>query len=223
MLIHIRQLLCEDEIRKVGELLDRTEFVDGTTTAGVRAALVKRNLQADEATAETRQASELVITALGRSAPFRAAVRPKAMLPALFSRYEPGMAYGEHLDNPIMGHPIPLRTDVSVTVFLNDPAEYDGGELVVQSDSGVQAIRGGAGDAFAYPSNLFHSVAEVTRGVRKVAVTWVQSLVRDPGRRRILYDLELAVESLRKGEADETAIALVRKSQMNLLRLWGDV
>jgi len=145
------------------------------------------------------------------------------MLLPLFNRYEPGMHYGEHLDNPLMGANTPIRTDVSVTIFLSDPATYDGGELMLQTDAGVKTFRGNAGDAFAYPSNLFHQVTAVTRGIRIVAVTWAQSIIRDPAQRRILYDLGQTIERLQGESPANPCLPLVQKSQMNLVRMWADV
>ena len=223
MLIHIQQLLAEDELSQVREHLQEAEFRDGRETAGPTAARVKENLQLDSALQPAQAAGRVVVGALQRNRAFGMAVRPKAMLLPLFNRYEPGMQYGEHLDNPLMGGSRPIRTDVSVTVFLSDPTTYDGGELVLQTDSGVKRFRGNAGDAFAYPSNLFHQVTAVTRGVRIVAVTWAQSIIRDPAQRRILYDLGLIIERLQGESPSNPCLPLVQKSQMNLIRMWADV
>lgn len=223
MLIHIQNLLTADDLSEVQNRLQQAEFIDGKATAGAVAARVKQNLQLEESSREARDAGQIVLDALRNNRAFCAAVRPKAMLVPLFCRYEPGMHYGEHLDNPIMGGSVQVRTDVSVTVFLSDLSGYEGGELVVRTESGVQQFRGNAGDAFAYPSNLFHQVNRVTKGVRHVAVTWVQSIIRDDAQRRILFDLGQVIESLQKENANHACIPLTQKCQMNLTRMWAEV
>jgi PKHD-type hydroxylase len=223
MLIHIQNLLTADELTGIHEQLNEAEFVDGKVTAGATAARVKDNLQLDGKAPPAQAAGKIILAAIQRNRAFGMAVRPKAMLMPLFNRYEQGMQYGEHLDNPLMGGRVPVRSDVSVTIFLSDPDTYDGGELVLQTDAGTKTIRGNAGDAFAYPSNLFHQVTPVTRGVRIVGVTWVQSIIRDPAQRRLLYDLGQAVEHLQAEIPPNPSLALVQKCQMNLVRMWAEL
>lgn len=223
MLVHIRKLLSPEKLTEVQRFLDAGEFTDGRSSAGTTAARVKQNLQLTEDAPAGRDAGKIVAAALQSNGLFWNAVRPKAMLAPVFSRYEEGMQYGEHLDNPLMGGEVQIRTDVSVTVFLNDPADYDGGELVIHSDYSTQAIKCDAGDGFAYPSNLFHSVNAVTRGTRLVAVTWVQSMVRDPARRRILFDLADVAGRLTRQNADDPSAGIIQRCHMNLTRMWADV
>jgi PKHD-type hydroxylase len=149
-------------------------------------------------------------------------VWPKQVRGILFSRYEPGMRYGNHVDNAIMGQANPWRSDVAFPIFLGDPADYDGGELVIESPLGVQEVKLAAGEAVVYPSSSVHRVAEVTRGQRLAAIGWAQSQVRDPAQREILYDLERIKRLLadRLPDAAETDWAF--KTQANLLRMWAD-
>jgi PKHD-type hydroxylase len=142
----------------------------------------------------------------------------------LYARYRPGMTYGEHLDDPIMGTGgVLYRSDVAVTVFLSGPEEYDGGELVIRTAAGEQKVKGVAGDAVLYPASTIHHVSPVTRGERLVAVTWVQSLVRDPARRELLYGLNLAREKLLQGAPEAEETAQVNAAYLNLIRMWSDI
>jgi len=155
---------------------------------------------------------------------YRGGALPLRVASPLYARYTPGMSYGDHLDDPIMGADGALyRSDVAITVFLNDPDAYDGGELIVRSSFGTNEVKLPAGDAVMYPASSLHQVREVTRGERLVAVTWVQSLVRDPARRELLYQLNQAREKLLRvfPAAEETA--QVDNAYMNLIRMWGDI
>lgn len=223
MIICIANLLETDALGKLRALLDAARFEDGRATAGWHARLVKENRQAVARDAATRQAGEIVTAALLGHEVFRSAVRPRRMRPPLFARYGVGETYGTHVDDALMGLDAPegpLRTDVAVTVFLSDPATYEGGALVIEDPAGEQEFRLGAGDAIAYPATTLHRVAPVTAGERLVAVTWVQSLVRDPARREILFDLETAKRCVFAAEGKGTTFDLLAKSHANLLRRW---
>lgn len=217
--------LCLSEVLEPATLatvraqLEQATFVDGAATAGWHARGVKLNLQTtDEA------AAQQVHQALLRHPVFSAATLPRRIRSPLFSRYTAGMSYGTHVDDALMGAVDSLRTDLAVTVFLSDPASYDGGELVIDSHSGTQAYKLAAGDAIAYPATQLHRVAEVTRGERLAAVLWVQSRVRDPAQREILFDLDTARRGIwdKNGRRHTAEFDLLAKTYSNLLRAWAD-
>jgi PKHD-type hydroxylase len=166
-------------------------------------------------------AQQRVVSALGANPVFAAAVLPRHFAPPLFARYEPGMSFGSHMDNPLMG-PDHMRADVSVTIFLSDPDSYDGGELVMETTGGEAAYKLTAGSAVTYPTTMFHRVEPVTRGTREVAVTWAQSLIRRPDQREILFDLERTARAIFEREGKSTDFNLVNKSTSNLRRMWVD-
>lgn len=192
-------------------------FADGKTTAGYRAKRVKHNEQLSNADPALKQ---LIIEGLTRHPEFKRAAFAKSIRPPLFSRYQSEMTYGWHVDNALMGSPRQSRSDISVTVFLNGPDEYQGGELEIRSDLGAQEVKLPAGAAVLYPSNSVHRVAPVTEGERLVAVTWIESLVRDPVKREILYDLGRVSSFLDKSAPGAPETEQAQKSYANLLRLW---
>lgn len=223
MIICISSILDPDALGKLRSLLSEARFEAGAASAGWHARLVKANRQAVRRDPAARQAEAIVTEALGRNPVFAAAVRPLRMRPPLFARYGAGEAYGRHVDDAVMRSADgPLRTDVAVTVFLADPESYGGGELVIEDPAGEQSFKLGAGAAIAYPATTLHRVAEVTSGERLVAVTWVQSLVRDPGRREILFDLETAKQDVFGAGGKSPTFDLLAKTQANLLRLWAE-
>lgn len=200
-------------------MLATADFSDGARTAGWNARPVKHNLQATH-----DAAAQLVQQALNRHPLFRTAVFPSRLRAPLFSRYLPGMSYGTHIDNPLMGTTTPLRADLAVTLFLSEPADYEGGELVLDTHSGTQAYKLEAGQALVYPATTLHRVAEVTRGERLAAVLWVQSLVRDAAQREILFDVDTVRRSLwqQAGEVSTPEFELLSKTHANLLRAWAE-
>jgi PKHD-type hydroxylase len=225
MVVCIAGLLDAGALGKVRALLDGARFADGARTAGWHARAVKANRQAEAQDAAARQAGAIVSAALLDDPVFRAAALPRRLRPVLFARYGEGEAYGAHVDDAIMGATEaggPLRTDVAVTVFLAPPEAYQGGELVVEDAGGEQAFKLGAGDAVAYPATTLHRVAPVTAGERLVAVTWAQSLVRDPAAREILFDLDRARRRVFEREGKSASFDLVAKSHANLLRRWAE-
>lgn len=219
MLLKIPQVLTAEELETIASSLEASEFVDGKLTAGWYAKQVKHNQQLSKGTDRTQKLKKMIETALDRNLLFQAAVRPKAIHSLLFSRYDPGMSYGRHTDNALMGK---WRSDVSFTIFLNSPSAYEGGELVIESADDETGYKLEAGEAIVYPSSTLHRVDRVTKGTRFVCVGWVQSWVRDPGDREILFDLETVRRSLfaRDGKTDE--FDLLSKSIANLLRKWMD-
>jgi PKHD-type hydroxylase len=222
MMLCIPEVLSREELQRARTALASAEFVDGKTTAGYRAVRVKNNLQLPSNSPHAKEISVLIEQALRRNRTFDWAIWPKLIRGILISRYEPGMQYGYHVDDAINRKPDPARTDVAFTIFLSDPAEYDGGELVIDAGLGPQEVKLAAGEAVVYPASTLHRVAEVTRGRRVVAVGWVQSQVRDPAQREILYDLERIKRLLAERLPDAPETDLAFKTQSNLLRMWAD-
>jgi len=224
MLLILKKVLTRDQLLGAREFLARTAFRDGKLSAGMVAARVKHNLEANREAKEIAQVDDLVMGSLVRHADYRAGALPLKVAAPFYARYQPGMRYGDHVDDPVMGMGGALyRTDISITIFLSDPKDYDGGELVVRSSFGDQRVKLPAGDAVMYPSSSLHHVAEVTRGERLVAVTWVQSLVRDPAQRELLYELNRVRERLLAASAESEEAVIVNRTYVNLVRMWGDV
>jgi PKHD-type hydroxylase len=222
MLISIPDILEWAELKKIRAAVAGAQFVDGKRTAGYRAKRVKHNLQLDREAPDAKAVKSLILTALRRNPTFQRAALPKHVRPPLISRYEEGMNYGLHVDDALMGKDSKARTDLSVTVFLNDPTDYEGGELVMMSPFGEQRIKQPAGSAVVYPSSTLHRVAPVTRGERLAGVTWVQSHVRDPARREILFDIWRIREKLAKADPDAEESDLAFKTYANLMRMWSE-
>lgn len=224
MLIEIPGLLNEAFLTKIHEVLASARFVDGKLTAGMAAAKVKHNEELEQDPDKLQILYRILMTSLGHNATFKSAALPNKVADFIFARYQPGMRYGDHVDDPVMGSGGPrFRSDVSMTVFLNPPESYDGGELVIRTSFGERKVKLNAGDAVVYPSSSLHHVAEVTRGERLVALTWIQSLVRDPGQRELLFELDQAREHLLRSEPDSEHAKRVDRSYANLLRMWAEV
>ena len=222
MIVPIAGVLSPAQLAEIHARLDEGRFVDGRETAGWHARLVKDNQQAARGESVQR-AGDIVRTALEASEVFKAAVRPQRLRAPLFSRYSDGQSYGAHVDDALMrAGEATIRTDVSVTVFLNDPESYAGGELVIESTGGEQSFKLEAGAVLAYPSTTLHYVAPITQGRREVAVTWAQSQVRSAEQREILFDLDTARRGLFQREGKTREFDLLSKSQANLLRLWAE-
>jgi PKHD-type hydroxylase len=213
MLLCVENVLTSDELASLSALLAQGRWEDGLGTVWAGAAKVKHNQQLAPNAPETRKAQEIVAQALTRNETFVLATRPKALLPTRFSRYEPGMRYGPHWDDALSRQPM-LRYDVSYTLFLADPAGYDGGELVIEHSDGERPYKLPRGGMVLYPSN------EVTRGERLAAVGWVQSLVRDAAKRELLYDLDMARRALFQREGKTREWDLLGKTFANLMRMW---
>jgi PKHD-type hydroxylase len=224
MLLKIPSVLDHDELNAVHRLLAAAPFVDGRLSAGQAARRVKHNLEVDRHTRELEQLNNLVMGKLVQHPIYRSGALPLRVAAPYYARYRPGMRYGDHVDDPIMGADGQLyRSDISITVFLNPPSDYDGGELVINTAFGEQLVKLPAGDAVMYPSSSLHRVAEVTRGERLVAVTWLQSLVRDPARRELLHELNSVREPLLAQEPESERAKLINKTYVNLVRMWGDI
>jgi PKHD-type hydroxylase len=226
MLLAIPDILSADQVAQVRALIDGGVWVDGNATSGPQAALAKRNEQLAEDDAAGIEAGRIVLDALGRTPLFVAAALPLKVFPPLFNRYAGGQDFGVHVDNAVRlrrGSDFRIRSDLSMTLFLEPPTAYDGGELVIEDLFGEQRVKLGAGDAVLYPASSLHRVEPVTRGSRVAAFFWLQSMVRNDGERRILFDLDRAIQRVagEKGQGDRSVIELTGIYH-NLLRRWAD-
>lgn len=226
MMLHIPEVLSADQLAQVRALVDGGDWVDGNETSGFQSALAKDNLQLAEGCEAAVKAGALISAAVGRHPLFLAAALPASVSPPMFNRYGPGKQFGNHVDNSIRlaksGQR--LRADVSATLFLSDPTDYEGGELTVDDTFGVHQVKLAAGDLILYPSSSLHRVEPVVSGRRTAAVLWVQSLVRDDARRALLFDMDMAIQSAaaRLGQDDPAAISLTG-AYHNLLRMWAEL
>ena len=218
MILAISNILSETDVAALRNGLAQAPFEPGEETAGWSARLVKSNLQAAD-TPEVEAMRSLVQARLMAHPVLALAARPKAIVGPLFSRYRPGHAYGAHVDDALIGG---ARTDVSFTLFLSDPASYDGGELIIDTPSGEEAFKLEPGDVVTYPATTLHRVMPVTRGERLAAAGWVRSYLRDPAQRELLFDLETARRRLFDREGKTTEADLLAKCAANLMRMWCD-
>ena len=223
MLLRIPSLLSHEQLQTVQALLARGHFVDGKLSAGAAASRVKYNEELEPGSAELEQLNEIVMGSLVRHPLYRNGALPQRVAVPYYARYTAGMAYGDHIDDPVMGPGPRYRSDIAITIFLNAPESYDGGELVIRTAFGETEVKLAAGDAIMYPASSLHRVATVSHGERLVAVTWVQSLVRDAGKRELLYELNLAREKLLQTLPDAEETAQVNAAYVNLVRMWSEV
>jgi PKHD-type hydroxylase len=224
MLLPLSGVLKADELALVRSWLAGARFADGRLSAGAAARRVKVNEELEAPAPDLERLNRVVMGGLARHPDYRGGALPLHVASPMYARYQPGMAYGDHLDDPIMGADgLMYRSDVAVTVFLSAPEEYDGGELVIRTAFGEQAVKSPAGDAVLYPAGSIHHVNPVTRGERLVALTWVQSLVRDPARRELLYGLNAAREKMLRDAPQAAETAQVDAAYLNLIRMWSDL
>ena len=226
MLLTIPDLLSKAQVAQCRAALNQAEWVDGNVTSGPQSALAKNNQQIPEGSPVARQVGDLIQDALGASPLFIAAALPLKVFPPLFNRYDSGQAFGTHVDNAIRhlrGTNFRIRSDLSATLFLSEPEEYDGGELTVEDTYGVQRVKLAAGDLVLYPSTSLHHVTPVTRGARVSSFFWIQSMVRDDGQRTLLFQMDTAIQQLvaELGNTDAKVISLTGVYH-NLLRRWAD-
>lgn len=226
MLLCIPEVLSKEQVAHCRRTIDRAEWVDGRITAGAQSATVKNNLQLPEGSPAARELGDMVLDALSRSPLFISAAIPLKIFPPLFNRYGVGQSFGTHVDGAIRavpGTPVRIRTDLSVTLFLAEPDEYDGGELTVEDKYGTQEVKLPAGDLVLYPSTSLHHVKPVTRGTRTASFFWLQSMVRDDSARTLLFDLDQTIQQLSAERGIEDA-ACVRLTGIyhNLIRYWAD-
>lgn len=227
MLVHVKDVLSPAEVAHCRARLEAGEWVDGRVTAGAQAARAKNNLQIPEDSPVARELGDVILRALGRSGPFNAAALPLRVLPPLFNRYDVGMGFGAHVDGAIRMVPgvgIRMRADVSTTLFLTDPDDYEGGELVIEDTFGAHAIKLPAGDMIVYPATSLHRVEPITRGARWSAFFWTQSMVKDDGARALLHDLDRGITGVRGALSDDNASVIALTSTYhNLLRRWAEL
>jgi PKHD-type hydroxylase len=226
MMVHIPNVLSADQVARCRDVMQRAAWVDGRVTAGHQSEKVKNNLQLPETAPEARELGGMVMDALGRNSLFFSAVLPKEVFPPLFNRYDAGMTFGSHVDNAIRGYlntPLRIRTDVSSTLFISAPEDYDGGELVVQDTYGTHAAKLPAGDMIIYPGTSLHHVNPITRGSRIASFFWTQSMVRDVTKRSLLFDLDMAIVRLNRDHPEHHSIVELTAVYHNLLRQWTEL
>jgi PKHD-type hydroxylase len=225
MLLHIERVLTPEQVARCRQALAAQDWMDGKVTAGEQSARAKRNLQVPEDAPAARELGEMILTALGHNAAFVSAALPLRVFPPLFNRYDEGMAFDTHVDNAIrFAGPVRFRTDVSATLFLTDPDDYEGGELIVEDAYGEHAVKLPAGDLILYPATSLHRVAPITRGSRWASFFWTQSMVKSDEQRTLLWNLDAAVQGLSQkvGQADPEVVRLAG-AYHNLLRMWAEV
>jgi PKHD-type hydroxylase len=226
MLLCIPDVLTKAEVARLRTLIDAGQWVDGRATAGVQSGQVKRNQQLSEDCSHAQQAGNAVLDALGRCQTFVSAALPLKTFPPLFNRYEGGGSFGVHIDNairPVRGTSVRVRTDLSATLFLSEPEDYDGGELIIETNMGSQEIKLPAGHLVLYPATSLHQVTPVTRGTRTASFFWVQSMVRGESERTLLYDLDQSVQRLAAIHgSDHCEVVSLTGHYHNLIRLWAD-
>jgi PKHD-type hydroxylase len=227
MMIQIPAVLSAEQLVLLRRAIDGADWIDGNVTSGAQAALAKQNRQLPEDSAAARRAGDIVLEALGKSLLFMAAALPAKIWPPLFNRYSVGEQFGLHVDNAVRlgrGGVNRLRSDLSATLFLSDPGSYEGGELVVEDTYGAHAVKLAAGDLILYPASSLHQVTPLISGERLAAFFWVQSMVREESERRLLFEMDLAVQSLagELGQGHASVVALTG-TYHNLLRKWAEV
>jgi PKHD-type hydroxylase len=226
MMVPIPDVLDAQGVQAVRALIDSAEWVDGNVTSGHQSALAKSNLQLPEDSAAAQQAAQIVFDAVGKNPLFIAAALPQRIFPPLFNSYAGGHKFDTHVDNAIRirkGTTFRVRSDLSATLFLEDPAAYDGGELTVETNFGVQQVKLPAGHMILYPASSLHRVEPVTRGRRVASFFWIQSMVRDDGERQTLFDLDGAIQAVAAAQGqDDPAVIRLTGIYHNLLRRWAD-
>ena len=224
MLLHVPDVLTKSEVGDVNNQLLDGNWIDGAITAGPLAANAKRNSQLSVDSTQFNALSQSIVTALEKNPLFLSAALPYKILPPMFNRYAGGENYGNHIDNAIQLDRLNMdkvRTDISVTVFLSEPEDYVGGELIIEDTYGSHDVKLPAGDAIIYPSSSLHRVEPVTSGTRVASFLWVQSLVRDPGQRNMLFDLDMTLLKLRAQLGNAPEIVSLTGHYHNLLRQWS--
>lgn len=226
MLVTIPDVLTADEVAHIRGVLESTSWVDGRATAGDQAAKVKNNLQVPPDAPASQELGQIILRALGRNPTFTTATLPLRVLPPMFNRYDVGMTFGAHVDGSVRALPSGqrLRTDISSTLFLTPPEDYDGGELVVHDTYGTHTVKLPAGHLVVYPATSMHSVTPVTRGSRWSSFFWTQSMVKDDWQRHMLYDLDMSIMSVRSRlPDDDPAVVGLMAHYHNLIRLWSEI
>jgi PKHD-type hydroxylase len=226
MLLRVPEVLSPAELARCRAIVEGADWADGKITAGTQSEQVKNNRQLPEDAEAAHAARAIVLDALGRSALFITGALPKKTYPPLFNRYDGASnAFGNHIDNSVRTSPVTgawVRTDLSATLFLSQPSEYDGGELVIEDTFGSQSVKLAAGDLILYPASSVHRVEPVTRGCRLASFFWIESMVRDDAQRRLLIDLDMSILTLRGSDGDTPPVVKLTGCYHNLLRMWAD-
>jgi len=227
MMLHIPEVLTKGEVADLRRLIDAGTWVDGNVTSGTQSALAKRNEQLPEASPEARAAGERILDALSRNPLFVTAALPQTVFPPLFNRYGGGQTFGLHVDNAVRQSrdgAVRIRSDLSATLFLTEPEDYDGGDLLVEDTYGVHEVKLPAGDMILYPASSLHQVSPVTRGARVSSFFWIQSMVREDAQRSLLFQMDIAIQQLAgKVGAGAPELVSLTGAYHNLLRMWGDL
>jgi PKHD-type hydroxylase len=227
MMLHIPEVLTKAQVAELRQAIDAAPWVDGNATSGTQSALAKRNEQLPEGSEAARFAGEKILDALSRSPLFVTAALPQTVFPPLFNRYGGGQTFATHIDNSIRQSrdgAVRIRSDLSATLFLTEPEDYDGGELLVEDTYGVHEVKLPAGDLILYPASSLHQVTPVTRGARTSSFFWIQSMIRDDARRALLFQMDIAIQqlSLKVGAGAPELVSLTG-TYHNLLRMWAEV
>ncbi|MGO4173636.1 Fe2+-dependent dioxygenase [Bosea sp. TAF32] len=226
MLVHIPGLLTSEEVQHCRSVLEASAWTDGSVTAGEQARKVKNNLQLPVDSPQARELGQIVLHGLGRNATFTSAAMPLRVLPPMFNRYDIGMRFGSHVDAAVRSAAggARMRADISSTLFLTPPEDYDGGELVIEDTYGTREVKLPAGDLIVYPTTCLHSVNEITRGSRWASFFWTQSMIKDEANRGLLHQLDLAIIRLRQDLPDDhPSVLTLANTYHNLLRQWADI
>jgi PKHD-type hydroxylase len=225
VLLALPDILTAQQLDRCRERLAAADWVDGRVSAGYQGAAVKNNQQLPENSPIAREVGDLVLTALERDPLFISATLPARVYPPMFNRYQDANYFGNHIDNAVRllgGSGLKIRTDISATLFLVEPSDYDGGELLVEDTYGTHSVKLPAGHLVIYPASSLHRVNPVTRGARLASFFWIQSMVRDDAQRTLLFDMDRAIQRLNQTQADEAARVSLTGSYHNLLRMWAE-
>jgi PKHD-type hydroxylase len=225
MLIRIPAVLTPEQVQAFRARMDAAHWVDGNVTSGHQSAQAKYNEQLPEESAEAKELGDAILQALARNPLFFSAALPRQVFPPLFNRYREGMTFASHVDSAIRAHPhqpVRIRTDLSATLFLAEPGEYDGGELLVEDTYGTHPVKLPAGDMVLYPATSLHRVAPITRGMRVGSFFWIQSMVREDAQRALLFDLDMAIIRLTRDHPGEPSLVPLTGTYHNLLRMWAE-
>lgn len=227
MMLHIPEVLTKAQVAELRAAIDAADWIDGNATSGTQSALAKRNEQLPEGSAAARFAGGKILDALSHSPLFVTAALPQTVFPPLFNRYGGGQTFATHIDNSIRQSrdgSVRIRSDLSATLFLTEPEDYDGGELLVEDTYGVHEVKLPAGDMILYPASSLHQVTPVTRGARTSSFFWIQSMIRDDARRALLFQMDIAIQQLAgKVGAGAPELVSLTGTYHNLLRMWAEV
>jgi PKHD-type hydroxylase len=225
MLHRIASVLTKAQVQHARKRLAESDWIDGRVTAGFQSAQAKHNIQLPENSPVARELGDMILSALGANPHFMSAALPNKIFPPLFNCYREGHSFGNHVDNairPVRGTAVKIRTDLSMTLFLSEPDEYDGGELIMEDTYGNQSVKLGAGDLVLYPSTSLHRVEAITRGQRISSFFWLQSMIRSDEQRRILFDLDQSIQGITTDYPDDPRLVSLTGVYHNLLRQWGE-